>query len=271
MDRKFLKSQAKDLIRTSDPKPVYMAIIYLVIIAVLGFLSYKIVGGSTEAISSQFTNDFRFSINEYGEYAPSVDPEQYYYALQEAMPTPAESLLNIAISLVTTVLGAGFTIFVLRTLSGSGASYWNIFDGFGMFFRIIWLYILEGVFIFLWALLLIFPAFIAYYRYRMAIYLLLEHPEMSALECISESKRLMAGHKWELFVLDLSFIGWAVLVGIANFISSELAIPVVSVIGFGILVQIYFLPYYELTCAGYYRQLTAPVDPDPFNGWTPNL
>ena len=187
------------------------------------------------------------------------------------MPTPAESLLDIAISLVTTVLGAGFTIFVLRTLSGSGASYWNIFDGFGMFFRIIWLYILEGVFIFLWALLLIFPAFIAYYRYRMAIYLLLEHPEMSALECISESKRLMAGHKWELFVLDLSFIGWAVLVGIANFISSELAIPVVSVIGFGILVQIYFLPYYELTCAGYYRQLTAPVDPDPFNGWTPNL
>ena len=108
MDRKLLKSQAKDLIRTSDPKPVYMAIIYLVIIAVLGFLSYKIVGGSTEAISSQFTNGFRFSINEYGEYAPSVDPEQYYYALQEAMPTPAESLLDIAISLVTTVLGAGF-------------------------------------------------------------------------------------------------------------------------------------------------------------------
>ena len=269
MDRKLLKSQAKGLIRTSDPKPVYMAIIYIVIISVLSFLSYKIVGGSTEAISAQFTDGFRFSINEYGEYAPSVDPEQYYYAMREAMPTPAESLLNIAISLVTTMLGAGFTIFALRTLSGSGASYWNIFDGFGMFFRIIWLYILEGVFIFLWSLLLVFPAFIAFYRYRMAIYLLLEHPEMSALECISESKRLMVGHKWELFVLDLSFIGWALLVGLANYISSELAIPVVSVIGFGVLVQIYLLPYYELTCAGYYRQLTAPAD--PFNGWTPDL
>ena len=268
MDRKLLKSQAKDLIRTSDPKPVYMAIIYLVIISALSFLSYKIVGGSAEAFSVQFSNGFHFSTNE---YAPSVDPEQYYYALQEAMPTPAESLLNTAISLVSTVLGAGFIIFALRTLSGSGASYWNIFDGFGMFFRIIWLYILEGVFIFLWALLLIFPAFIAYYRYRMAIYLLLEHPEMSALECISASKRLMAGHKWELFVLDLSFIGWALLVGLANFISTELAIPVVSVIGFGILVQIYLLPYYQLTCAGYYRQLAAPAEPDPFGGWTPNL
>lgn len=268
MDRKLLKSQAKDLIRTSDPKPVCMAIIYLVIISALSFLSYKIVGDSAEAFSVQFSNGFHFSINE---YAPSVDPEQYYYALQEAMPTPAESLLNTAISLVSTVLGAGFIIFVLRTLSGSGASYWNIFDGFGMFFRIIWLYILEGVFIFLWALLLFFPAIIAFYRYRMAIYLLLEHPEMSALECISASKRLMAGHKWELFVLDLSFIGWALLVGLANFISTELAIPVVSVIGFGILVQIYLLPYYQLTCAGYYRQLAAPAEPDPFDGWTPNL
>lgn len=268
MDRKLLKSQAKDLIRTSDPKPVCMAIIYLVIISALSFLSYKIVGGSAEAFSVQFSNGFHFSTNE---YAPSVDPEQYYYALQEAMPTPAESLLNTAISLVSTVLGAGFIIFVLRTLSGSGASYWNIFDGFGMFFRIIWLYILEGVFIFLWALLLFFPAIIAFYRYRMAIYLLLEHPEMSALECISASKRLMAGHKWELFVLDLSFIGWALLVGLANFISTELAIPVVSVIGFGILVQIYLLPYYQLTCAGYYRQLAAPAEPDPFDGWTPNL
>ena len=267
MDRKLLKSQAKGLIRTADPKPVYMAIIYLVIISVLSFLSFKIVGGYTDAISSQFSDSF--IVDEHGEFVPSVDPEQYYYALQEAMPTPAESLLNIAISIVTTMLGAGFIIFALRTLSGSGASYWNIFDGFGMFFRIIWLYILEGVFIFLWSLLLVFPAFIAFYRYRMAIYLLLEHPEMSALECISESKRLMVGHKWELFVLDLSFIGWTILVGLANYISSELAIPVVSVIGFGVLVQIYLLPYYQLTCAGYYRQLTSPAD--PFNGWTPEL
>lgn len=271
MDRKLLKSQAKDLIRTSNPKPVYAAVIYLIIIAILSVLSYQIVGSPAESISSQFTNGFRFSINEYGEYAPSVDPDQYYYAMQAAIPTPLESLLNIAIQFVSIVLGAGFTIFALRTLSGSGASYWNIFDSFGMFFRIIWLYILEGVFIFLWSLLLFFPGVIAIYRYRMAIYLLLEHPEMSALDCISESKRLMVGHKWELFVLDLSFIGWAILIALANFISLRLSIPVVSVVGLGILIQFYYVPYYELTCAGYYRQLTTPAEPDPFDGWTPNL
>ncbi len=271
MDRKLLKSQAKNLIRTADPKPIYMAIIYLVIVAVLSFLSVKIVGGSAEALSDQFIVGFDFSINEYGEYVPPVDPDQFYYAIQEAMPTPIESLLATAIQIVSLILAAGFMIFCLRTLSGTDASYWNIFDGFGMFFRIIWLYILEGLFIFLWSLLFIFPGLIAYYRYRMAIYLLLEHPEMSALDCISESKRLMRGHKAELFVLDLSFIGWAFLIGIANYISSSLAIPVISTIGFGIFVQIYVLPYSNLTYVGYYKKLTEPVESDPFGGWTPNL
>ena len=260
MDRKLLKSQAKDLIRTSDPKPVYFTIIYLVIIAVFSFLSYKIVGNSYETISLMLRED----VNGY-----YVDPDQLYYTMQAAMPTPLESLLSLAIQLVTTVLGAGFIIYALRTVSHSGASYWNILDGFGMFFRIIWLYILEGVFVFLWSLLLFFPGIIALYRYRMAVYLVLEHPEMSALQCISESKRLMKGHKWELFCFDFSFIGWALLVGVVDYIGVKLGIPYISL---GLLVQIYFLPYYELTLAGYYKQLTAPAaDPDPFNGWTPEL
>ena len=81
----------------------------------------------------------------------------------------------------------------------------------------------------------------------------------------------MMGHKWELFVLDLSFIGWALLIALVNFISLRLSIPVVSYIGFGILVQFYYVPYYELTCAGYYRQLVVGNEPDPFDGWTPEL
>jgi len=40
-----------------------------------------------------------------------------------------------------------------------------------------------------------------------------DHPEYNWSQCISESKRLMSGHKGELFVLQLSFLGW-ILVGI---------------------------------------------------------
>jgi uncharacterized membrane protein len=45
----------------------------------------------------------------------------------------------------------------------------------------------------------------------MSPYILKENPDMDALEAINESMRLMDGHKMELFLLDLSMIGWAIL------------------------------------------------------------
>lgn len=284
MDRKQLKAQSKSLIKTAEPKPVMMAIIYLLIIAVLNLLSFKLMGGyDADVVGESFESGF--AAGYYSGYG-QVDPEMFAYAIEDALadslPSPAAALLDTAIEIVSMLLGAGFVIFCLRTLRGTEASYWNIFDSFGMFLRVLWLYILEGVFVFLWALLFFFPGIIALYRYRMAIYLLLEHPEMSALECIRESKRLMKGHKWELFVLDFSFIGWLILVGVLDYAGVELAalisVPglaeVLNVIGLGLLLQIYVFPYMELTVAGYYKQLT---DADraaqmPFgDGWRPEV
>lgn len=274
MDRKQLKAQSKNLIRTAQPKPVVTAIIYLLIVAVLGFLSYKLVGGSTfelQSIYEQFGIDVAYG---------SIDPDQFAYAIEQAMPSPGAALLNLAVSIVALMIGAGFTIYCLRTVRGMEASYWNLFDAFGMFFRVIWLYILEGIFIFLWSLLLLVPGIIAMYRYRQALYLLLEHPEMSALQCISESKRLMVGHKGELFWMDITFFGWALLVGIADSISEWLAgamgpsiiAQIIGVVGFGVLVQFFVLPYMDLTYAGYYVELTKPkADAGFADGWTPEL
>lgn len=277
MDRKQLKAQSKNLIRTAQPKPVVTAIIYLLIVAVLGFLSYKLVGSSSIELQSVY--DDQFGIN-FGLGNSYIDPDQFAYAIQEAMPTPGAALLNLAVSIVALMIGAGFTIYCLRTVRGMEASYWNLFDAFGMFFRVIWLYILEGIFIFLWSLLFIIPGFIAFYRYRQALYLLLEHPEMSALQCISESKRLMVGHKGELFWMDITFFGWALLVGIADSISEWLAgamgpsiiAQIIGVVGFGVLVQFFVLPYMDLTYAGYYVELTKPkADAGFADGWTPEL
>ena len=280
MDRKQLKAQSKNLIRTAQPKPVVTAIIYLLIISVLGFLSFKLVGGSSFELQSVYEQfGIGYDIGFDGVY-DNIDPEQFAYAIEQALPSPGAALLNLAVSIVTLVIGAGFTIYCLRTVRGMEASYWNLFDAFGMFFRIIWLYILEGIFIFLWSLLLIVPGIIAMYRYRMALYLLLEHPEMSALQCISESKRLMIGHKGELFWMDLTFIGWALLISIADSVSTRLAgamgpsiiAQIIGVIGFGVLVQFFVLPYMDLTYAGYYVELTKPkADAGFADGWTPEL
>ena len=64
------------------------------------------------------------------------------------------------------------------------------------------------LFICLWSLLLVIPGIVKAYSYSMAQYIAADHPEYSWKECIDESRKLMDGHKAELFVLDLSFIGW---------------------------------------------------------------
>ena len=79
----------------------------------------------------------------------------------------------------------------------------------------------------------------------MARYLLIDHPEYSVIQCIKESKRMMAGRKWDLFLLDLSFLGWAML-------------TVFPVIGW--LVQIWTTPYFATTYALYYEQLAGHYD-----------
>ena len=275
MTRKQMKAQAKSLMRNSNPKPVYVTIVYVVLLMAFAVLSYKLVNEAMVNAYSSILNSMGiydangFLVPDAFDRLQNFDYDAFYSALMREGPTPMSRLLDLLLSAVEAVIGAGFVIFTLRTIDGSGASYWNLFDGFAMFFRIIWLYIAEGFFIFLWSLLFVFPGIIAMYRYRMAIYLLLEHPEMSVMDCIRESKRLMKGHKWELFVFDLSFIGWALLISFVNGFGSGLGLTLFGVVGLGYIGYVFFLPYTQLSYSIYYRQLSAV--PNAEEAWTPEF
>lgn len=58
-------------------------------------------------------------------------------------------------------------------------------------------------------------AIMAAYRYTLAPYLMAENPEIGVRESVRQSKALMKGHKWRYFCLNLSFIGWSILAGLA--------------------------------------------------------
>lgn len=70
---------------------------------------------------------------------------------------------------------------------------------------------LRSLFISLWSLLFVIPGIIKAYEYRMIPYLLAEDPRMDYNEAFRISKELMDGQKWDAFILDLSFFGWAIL------------------------------------------------------------
>ena len=227
MNRIKLKLQAKEIVASGQPSPIFFSLIYGLITVIIGLLSAKLVS---------------VNINEDTllRFVQSNDIEAFYDYIIAHAPSPAASALDILLQIMGMILSAGFTIFALNIVKGASASLWNVLDGFGMFLRIIWLCFLESIFITLWTLLFIFPGFIAAYSYRQAMYLLIEHPEMSAFECIKESKRLMKGHKAELFALDFSFIGWFLLV---------------SIPGVGVFANVWFAPFYRITNALYYRRL----------------
>ena len=70
---------------------------------------------------------------------------------------------------------------------------------------------LRDLFIALWTFLFIIPGLVKSYSYRMVPYIIADHPELSARDTITMSREMMKGQKFDAFILDLSFIGWALL------------------------------------------------------------
>lgn len=77
--------------------------------------------------------------------------------------------------------------------------------------RVVITMLLVAVKTFLWALLLIIPGIVKSFAYSMTPYILVENPGMSASEAIRRSEEMMREHKFDLFYLYLSFIGWFIL------------------------------------------------------------
>ncbi len=65
--------------------------------------------------------------------------------------------------------------------------------------------------IFLWSLLFLIPGIVKAYSYSMIYYIKNDHPSFTWRQCLAESERLMKGKRMNLFVLDLSFLGWILL------------------------------------------------------------
>ena len=164
---------------------------------------------------------------------------------------PAGSL--VATIIITPAFALSVTRVYLNLFHGKKPEVQDAFSGFDDFWSAFKVQFLVGLFTFLWSLLFLVPGIIKSYSYSMSLYILAENKEKPALECIRESMSMTNGHKMELFVLDLSFFGWAIL----------------GIVTFGIA-YIYVIPYMSATYANVYYSLKPVVEPvevpeqDPF-------
>ncbi len=120
-------------------------------------------------------------------------------------------IITVLVLIFTFLWGVGFSAYALRLSRKERAGADDLFTGFRMFGKLLWLDVLMSIYVALWLFVFIIPGFIALYRYRMAVYVLLDHPDYTASQALRESCVLTDGHKWELFKLDLSFLWYYLL------------------------------------------------------------
>jgi len=140
------------------------------------------------------------------------------------------------------MLYACWDLFTKGTLPEAGA----LFAPFKQYARTVGAVLLVFVYTLLWTLLLVIPGIIKAYSYSMTFYILRENPEMTAGDAITASQKIMDGHKMDLFLLSLSFIGWAILASIT--------------FGIGYL---WLIPYIYTAYAAFYETLKKETSVTP--------
>ena len=241
IDRRTLKREAKELIRTARVSPIRFTLFFFAIALVLDLIDSALTNITDTGVSIAFLS---------------------------------VSFIGILIALIAQVLSAGYLCYCLGVQRREEMPYESLFDSFAFAGKVIALTILEGIFVFLWSLCFVVPGIIALYRYSFAMWNLCEDPSIGVMEALNRSKQQTRGYKRQLFALQLSFIGWFILAGIVisiyegialHFIPNTFAGIMLSTVLYTVFtaaVEAYFKPYYTLSVCGFYLRATAPRSAD---------
>ena len=265
IDRKQLKRDSKALLRTAQVSPMAMTALYLGLVLVLDAADVLSGGSAALGIGSLLS-----------------------------------TFVSVLTWLVGMVLSAGFVLYCMAIRRGERAEFLTLFDGFAFVGKVIGLNIVITVFIALWSMLFVIPGIVAAYRYRFALYNLYESPGIGIMEALDMSKRQTVGYKAQLFLLDLSYYGWAFLaalpsavlewcvsyqefsaiVGLAGtpaLITSLLALSdfswILIIDLWSLVVSLFYLPVYQCTELGYFETAKSTsgvgfgAEPPRQDGW----
>lgn len=194
-NRGQLKDNAKSVLRNSYWKAFLVSLIFTIVTN----------GG---AISFSFGSDNVTNISE------NVDPLILVPFLIFFLGT---ALVAMIFSIIISIFVFGpLEVGIQRYFLESTQMRFNINDiGYsfscGRYRNIVITMLLRSIYITLWTLLFIIPGIIKYYSYSMVPFLMAENPNLSPARAIEISCDITQGHKWDMFVLDLSFAGWYLL------------------------------------------------------------
>lgn len=147
---------------------------------------------------------------------------------------------SLLMTVVCLPLSWGYTIYFLNIVREQEVGLKTMFAGY--FFKclgkVLFTMLLKMIYLILWTLLLVVPGIIKSMSYAMTEYILMDNPDIDATDAIHRSRVMMDGHKMKLFLMYLSFIGWAILC--------------LFTLGLGFLL---LMPYIHASMAAFYQDL----------------
>lgn len=213
--------------------------------AVLTGLVATVLGGAaitqTSSVSSNVSDE---DIQKYQESLKSFEIDlstvpTWVWAVIGAV-TAVLMVWGIAAAILGGVTRMGYCRYNMNLLDGK-AQFSDLFSYYSTdFLKGFVTRLLVSIFITLWTLLLVIPGIIKSYAYSMTFYILADNPDLDAMEAIRKSGKMMKGHKWELFCLQFSFIGWMILSAFTAGIGG-----------------LFLNPYMEAATAAFYRNLSG--------------
>lgn len=242
IDRSSIKQEAKGILRTARVSPLLVAAVVMGVQFILERIVTLVETGSF------------FYYNTYAQYYYDAIISGDYDALMSLVAAlPEETLMStffsMLVNLFLIVLMGGFYIYCMGVRQGAEMPVNSLLDGLGVAGKLIWCNIQISVRVILWSMLFVIPGIVALYRYRFAYYNLLTDDSLSASQAIALSCRQTAGMKMDLFVLDLSFIGW----------------EIVSSLTYGLL-NIWLMPYKTMANLAYFEEGQRRVGRAPYGG-----
>ena len=225
------KNEALAALRGNWGKAVLLTLVYLILVGIAaGPVSYQSVQMETYMQENGARTVYQMA-------SLMQDPE--YLAMAQRL-NGTSGLTTLVSILLIFPFAVGFLNSLRKLLvTGDNNLVPNAFHiAFSNYWHKVWAMLWAYILTVFWSLLFIIPGIIKSFSYAMTPFIIEEYPELTATEAIHRSRMMMRGHKFDLFWLLLSFIGW----GILN----------IFTLGIGTL---WLVPYMETSMAAFYGEV----------------
>ncbi len=232
-------------------------------------------GGGSSSSSSGVSSSY--TVTSGGGSSSSSSVVSYSYGDYESLVAVLLVVLGILsiLALVSIILGGatkyGYAKFLFKLLNKEEVAVSDLFSEYSRIGSGFVMNLLTGIYLMLWTLLFFPVGIVKSFSYALTPYIMAENPNVGANEAITMSREMMNGHKGSLFLLKLSFIGWALLLVLlvivlifpvaAVFVASEV-LGVVALLAYFLIITVastYLTTYIETAGAAFYIGVSRGV------------